>query len=141
MENALYTTSIPVQVNHLNYGNHLGYDSVLSIIQEARMRWLAENKMTELSIENGVGYLVTKVEVDYKAEAFYGDNLLINLAVTNVRKRSFEFQYEVINESSGKIVAIAKTGHVFYDFSNKKIAQSPDCFMKLLSNSSDTVSA
>ena len=34
----LYTTTIPVMVNHLNYANHVGYDSVLTILQEARMR-------------------------------------------------------------------------------------------------------
>jgi len=35
----LFTTEIPLRVSDINYGGHLGNDAVLSLAQEARMRF------------------------------------------------------------------------------------------------------
>ena len=50
------TLSIPVRITDLNYGNHLGNDSLVSILHEARVQWLKLNGYTELDIE-GTGQL------------------------------------------------------------------------------------
>ena len=34
------TFIIPVRITDLNYGNHVGNDAFVSIIHEARMKWL-----------------------------------------------------------------------------------------------------
>ena len=36
-----FITEIPVRITDLNYGGHVGNDTVLSIIHESRMQWLA----------------------------------------------------------------------------------------------------
>ncbi len=119
-------------VNHLNYGNHLGYDSVLTIIQEGRMRWLKTNGMTELSLEGSVGYLITHASVDYQGEGFYGDQLRITLYTGAVSRKGFELKYEVKNETTGKVIATAETRHVCFDFGSRKIASCPEKFRILI---------
>ena len=39
-DNFPFTTSIPVRITDINYGGHVGNDTVLSIIHEARMQFL-----------------------------------------------------------------------------------------------------
>ena len=133
----LYGTTVPVLVNHLNYGNHLGYDSVLSIIQEARMRWLKDNGLTELSLSGSVGYMITHASVDYHGEGFFGDQLCVALSATPPSRRGFQLYYKVTNESSGKVIAEAETKHIFFDFAARKIASAPACFMALFDSDQD----
>ena len=35
-----FSTELEVQVGHINYGGHLGNDSMLSLVHEARVRYL-----------------------------------------------------------------------------------------------------
>ena len=43
-EKLVFSTEIPVRITDINYGGHLGNDSILSIVQEARVRFLNEYK-------------------------------------------------------------------------------------------------
>jgi acyl-CoA thioester hydrolase len=133
----LFTTTVPVLVNHLNYGNHLGYDSVLSILQEARMRWLKSNNMTELGLSGSVGYMITHASVDYHGEGFYGDKLQVRVLAAPPSRRGFELYYHVTNETSGKVIAEAKTKHIFFDFGTRKLASGPESFAALFESGDD----
>lgn len=124
----IYITSIPVLINHINYGNHLGYDAALSIAQDARIRWLKENDMTELSISGSVGYIIAGAEQVYKSEAFHGDTLGVELYISDITKKTFQLMCRLVNESTRTIVAIIKTDHVFYDYALKKIGTVPELF-------------
>ena len=95
---ATFSTSIPVLVNHLNYGNHLGYDSVLAIIQEARIRWLKKYNLGEKKLSNDTGYLIGDVILNYKSEAFHGDILAVSLYIENIKNKSFEIIYDIRNK-------------------------------------------
>jgi len=125
-ESTIYRVELPVMVNHLNYGNHLGYDSVLSLLHEARIRWLKSHDMTEFSIEGSVGYLVVDVAASYRAEAFHGDLLEIALYIDEVDKRGFRMHYKMTNTRDGRTVAVAETGHMMYDYVAKKVARTPE---------------
>lgn len=131
-----FSTQINVLVNHLNYGNHLGYDSVLSILQEARLRWLKTIRpdVTEVSIENGVGWLVKEVHLTYESEAFHGDVLLIELFVSEKTKASLTLEYAVENKTAHKKVCSATTKLVFYNFEKSKVVRVPDCLLKSTSS-------
>jgi acyl-CoA thioester hydrolase len=53
----------------------------------------------------------------YKAPAYYDDELLVRTHITELRKRSLRFGYEVVKASDGQIVAEGETGHVVTDSS------------------------
>lgn len=127
----LFATTIPVMVNHLNYGNHLGYDSVLSICQEARMRWLKGHGMTEISLEDSIGYMITDVAMNYRGEGFFGDQLSVKLYADSHSRRGFTLRYEIVNQSTDKVIALGETRHVFFDFQSRRVATSPDKFREL----------
>jgi acyl-CoA thioester hydrolase len=55
----------------------------------------------------------------YKAPAYYDDELLIRTHITELRKRSLRFGYELVRASDGQIIAEGETGHVLTDGSGR----------------------
>ena len=51
----------------------------------------------------------------YKAPAYYDDELLVRTHITELRKRSLRFGYEIERVADGQIVAEGETGHVITD--------------------------
>jgi acyl-CoA thioesterase FadM len=74
---------IPIRVTDLNYGGHVGNDTVLSIIHEARLQFLKHHGYTELNF-GGEGLIMSDVAIEFKREIFYGDIVKASVAVTEV---------------------------------------------------------
>jgi len=130
-ENLIYSTEIPVRITVINYGGHLGNDSILSIVQEARVRFLNEYNYSEKNIE-GLGIIMTDCAIVYKSESFYNDLLKINIGVKDFYKYGCDIYYQITNKKTAKDVAIIKTGIMFFDYDKRKRARVPDKFSKLL---------
>ena len=63
-----YTTPLTVRVTDINGANHLGNDSMISMISEARARFLYEFGVRETE-RDGTGIIVTDLATTYRAEA------------------------------------------------------------------------
>jgi 4-hydroxybenzoyl-CoA thioesterase len=122
-----FVTEIPIRISDINYGNHLGNDAVLSLAQEVRVRWLAGHGWTELDIA-GLGLVVTDAAVIYRAEGTYGMVLRAELAWAGVRSRGCDLLYRFTDAASGREIAVAKTGILFFDYRARKVAHLPAPF-------------
>ena len=60
---------------------------------------------------------------------FYGDVLLIEIAVDDFTSTGFDIKYRMSNNESGKILAAAKTGIIFFDYDRRKITAVPEKFL------------
>lgn len=129
-QNIKLTVILPVRISDINYGNHLGNDALISIIHEARVLWLKEGNYSELKIEN-VALIMSDLAVEYKSEAFYGDELTVDIAVGEVGRVNFDIYFRVSNQHRA-IIAKAKTGMVCYDYYLKKVATVPENFKRFL---------
>ena len=125
-----FSTTIDVRITDLNYGNHLANDSLLSIIHEARVRFLNHFGYTELDVE-GVGIMMADSVIIYKSQSHYGDTLNIEIGVGDISKKSCDFYYR-ITKNEDKIVALCKTAIVFFDYNSQKPAQVPRPFIDKL---------
>jgi acyl-CoA thioester hydrolase len=122
-----FSSIIPVRITDINYGGHVGNDSILSIIHEARMQFLRQHGYTEMNFA-GTGMIMSDVAIEFKNELFYGDTIKVSLAITEISKVSFAMYYKLENATTGNpvIVAIARTGMVCYNYAAKKISSVPD---------------
>ncbi|OIO36628.1 MAG: thioesterase [Candidatus Omnitrophica bacterium CG1_02_46_14] len=125
-----FATEIPVRITDINYGGHLGNDSVLAVIHEARVRFLNKYGYTELNI-CGAGLIQSDAVIVFKAEAFYGDVIRVGVAVGDFSSTGCDFFFLLTNKADGKVIARAKTGIVFYDYTRKKPLRVPEEFLKL----------
>jgi acyl-CoA thioesterase FadM len=127
----IFKTEIPIRINDINYGGHLGNDAVLSIAHEARLRFLKQHNFTEMNA-GGAGIIMVDAVVQYKNEGFYGDIILIEIAVTDITGVGCDFVYRCTNKNTGTVIAIVKTGIVFFDYDKKKVVSVPERFKSAL---------
>ncbi len=122
-----FSTTIPVRITDVNYGGHVGNDTVLSLIHEARMQFLKSLGYTEMNLA-GTGMIMADVAIEFKSELFYGDIVIASVAANDLSRVGFDLVYKLEKESEGKrpLVAIAKTGMICFDYEKKKIASLPD---------------
>ena len=125
----IFKTEIPIRITDINYGGHLGNDSILSLVHEARLRFLKHLGYSESNVE-GVGIIMIDAAIQYKSEGFYGDELLIEVAVTDFSNLGCDFVLKLTSKKSSKEIALAKTGIVFFDYEKRKTAQVPVEFKK-----------
>ena len=119
-ETFLFSTDLPLRVDDLNYGNHLGNDRVLSLAQEVRVRWLASHGLGELDV-GGAGLILADAALVYRAEGKYGMTLRGELAVGEVRTRSVELLHRFTDVASGQEIARVKTGVLCFDYAARKV--------------------
>ena len=127
----IFSTEIVPRISDINYGGHLGHDSVLSLTHEARVRFLKRHNYSEMDIE-GAGLIMSEVGIVYKSETFYGDTVIIKISIGEFGKTHFELIYLLENKQSKKEIARVKTGLVCFDYKNKKTVEIPKPFYKLL---------
>jgi len=124
----LFSTEITVRITDINYGGHLGNDALLSLIHEARVRFLKSHGYTEADIE-GVGLIMTDAALIYKKEVFYDTRLVFEIALSDWSRVGCDFVFRITEKESGQEVAYAKTGVVFFDYERKKVVPAPRGFI------------
>jgi acyl-CoA thioester hydrolase len=129
----LFTAEVQVRISDINYGGHVGNDSILTIMQDARLIFYrAKGFKNEISFEGSVGQIIADASVQYKAESFLGDQLLINIFVDEITKYGFDMLYQIINKENGKEISRGKTGIVCFDYQKRKVASIPESLLAIL---------
>ena len=115
--------NIPIRITDINYGDHVGNDSLVAIIHEARMQFLQHYGFAELNID-GVGLIMSDLIIEFKNQSFYNDIINVKIGSGDISKVSFELFYSLntVRNNEQLTVAIAKTTMVCYDYEIKKVA-------------------
>ncbi len=123
-----FETDIPIRITDINYGGHLGNDSLLSLAHEARVRFLTSLGFTELDAGEGAGMIQADAVIVFKSEGFYGDIVNIKVTVDDFSATGCDFFFLLLSTKSGKEIARVKTGIVFFDYTAKKLLKVPKIF-------------
>ena len=75
--------------------------------------------------------VVAEAYCRYKAPAYYDDELSIRTHITELRKRSLRFGYEIIRPADNVVVAEGETGHVVTD-STGRVRSFPEGYIQRL---------
>jgi acyl-CoA thioester hydrolase len=126
-ENFSFSTIIEIRITDLNYGGHVGNDSFLSLIHEARQQFLQHHGYSELSFA-GAGLIMADVAIEYKRELNHRDKIKISVIATGFDKLGFDLFYklEIIQGEELILCGKAKTGMMCYDYTAKKKVSVPE---------------
>lgn len=124
-----YTTLLTVRVTDINAANHLGNDSMISMISEARARFLFEFGVAEAG-HDGTGIIVTDLATTYRAEAHARDQLLFEVGVMDFNKYGGDIIFRITRPKDKTSVAMAKQGFVFYNYKTRQVVAMPDEFKR-----------
>ena len=123
-----FSTQLTVRVTDINGANHLGNDSMISMISEARARFLFDFGVQETQAD-GLGIIVTDLATTYKAEAHARDQLLFEVGVMDFNKYGGDITFRVTRPRDGQLVAMAKSGFVFFNYQRGAVVAMPDEFL------------
>lgn len=122
-----FTCEIQVRVGDLNYGGHVGNSEMVGILHDARVALFRSMGVHEGDLGDGkTGIVMDDLVVNFRAEAFLGDNLTVGCAFGEVGEAGFRIHYHVT--CSGKTVAVAETGLVAFNYAARRIAFLPAVF-------------
>lgn len=122
-----YSTMLTVRVTDINGANHLGNDSMISMISEARARFLFDFNIAENQAD-GVGLIVTDLATTYKAEAHARDQLRFDVGVMDFNPYGGDIIFRITRPADGALVAMAKSGFVFFNYRTGKVVKMPAAF-------------
>lgn len=119
------------QMGHAYYANYFFW------FEQARGAWCRDRGFTYREMEAG-GHLLPVVEAhaEYKGEVHYDDWMVVKVWVSELRRASIRFEYEIVNESSGKVTTKGHTWHVLMGQRRKAIT-IPDSVKELFHRDPD----
>ncbi len=120
----IFSTTVTLTVNFINYGGHMGNDAILTLCQEARIRYLKTLGFNELNYF-GKSIIQADAAIVYKGEGFLGDQLSVDIYLDDLNEYGMDFFYVFKNSENQKEIARAKTGIVFFDYTLRKISKRP----------------
>lgn len=126
----LYRTTLTVRITDINAANHLSNDAMISMISEARARFLFDYGVSDpTGAQQGV--IVTDLATMYRAEAHARDQLLFEIGVMDFNRYGGDIVFRITRPADGTLIALAKSGFVFFNYETKKVQAMPEEFRAL----------
>ncbi|HEY3278533.1 MAG TPA: thioesterase family protein [Syntrophorhabdaceae bacterium] len=124
---------LTLEPRDINYGGHLGHDSLISLLGAARVHMLSRLGLTELDLgDTRSGLIMSDLVVNYRAEAFMLDRLIIAIHADEFTRTAFRLFYRVSKEQT--LIALAETGMVTFDYRSRKAVPVPRALMEGLTS-------
>ena len=131
---ASFTHRIPVRFRDCDPLGHVNNAVFLTYLEDTRFaHWRsAWGFGTSDAVPDVPGVILARVEIDYRAQARFGDVLEIRMRVASLGRSSFIYEYEIVDARGGTI-ATAKSVMVTFDYAAQKTVPIPDRVRTLLS--------
>jgi len=97
---------------------HVNNAVYLTYLEAARFSW-----WRQIFGASGItdhGFIVARVEIDFRKPALPGERLLIRLRVDSLGRSSFTVAYEILNARTREVIAEGKSVQVAYDYAQGK---------------------
>lgn len=115
-------------LGHVNNAVYFSYLEMGRVAYMRAMDKIAESERDELDFP----FILGRASCRYLATAGLGQHVRVAIRASSVGNKSFDFEYELSNRDTGKLIATAKTTQVFFDYEAKETRQIPASVRDLL---------
>ena len=120
---------VDVRFNDCDPLGHVNNAVYLTYLEAARFSWWQSIVGTTRGAH---GFVVARVEIDYRRPAFPGDRLIVRLRVDGISRSSFTVAYDILSTRTRETIAEGKSVQVAYDaVTGKSTPLSDDMRAKL----------
>ncbi len=105
---------LSVRVTDMNYGRHLGHDTLVSLLHEARIQAFGALGLTEWDL-GGYPSVVADLAVQYQSEARWPDALVVETAIPVPKGKAITVYHRVRHAEGGRPVATARLNVMLVD--------------------------
>lgn len=126
---AVHHFAIRVYYEDTDAGGIVYYANYLKFFERARTEWLREIGINqELFLQQKLGFVVRKVEMDNIASAKLDDLLEVSSTIITLKRASLVFQQRITNQAK-QVLCIAKIRIACVDFSRNKPCAIPESIL------------
>jgi acyl-CoA thioester hydrolase len=97
---------------------HVNNAVFLTYLEMARFAWWRHTFGPDGLKDHG--FIIARVEIDYRKPAYPGDRLTIRMRVDAIGRSSFTVAYEITQTRTRELIAEARSVQVAYDYSTAK---------------------
>lgn len=105
-----FSCAIPVRIDDINFGGHLDHARILTYTHQTRAQFLKHYQQSEIDCFEGA-LLMLELNIKYKAEGFFGDEIICNLYVSKVAKVTVTFSFHLYHKHSEKNFSSSNDNH------------------------------
>ena len=109
-----FSHPIEVRFSDLDAMGHVNNAVVVSFMEQGRFQWWRSFLGGRAFKEEG--FLIARIEVDYRMPILLGDDLRVELHCTKVGTSSLELNYRLTKGLGGELFAEGKSVQVMLDF-------------------------
>jgi acyl-CoA thioester hydrolase len=120
-----YTINVEVSFRDLDAMGHVNNAVYLSYLETARIKYLLE--LLAVTSLHELPVIMAEATCTFKAPAFFGEQLTVGVGVSRFGSKSFDMTYR-IDAGDGRLIALAKTVQVMYDYAGARTIVVPDSF-------------
>jgi acyl-CoA thioester hydrolase len=116
---------LSVRITDMNYGRHLGHDTLVSLLHEARIQAFGALGLSEWDM-GGFPSVVADLAVQYQSEARWPDALVVETAIAEPTGKALVVYHRVLHAEGGRPVATARLNVVLIDPEKGRSVAIPD---------------
>ena len=107
---------------------------MVGIIHRSRVHFLQRLGASENNLGDGkTGILLADLIVNYKGESFLFDKLSVESSIGEVRSKGFRMFHRITTDQ-GRLIALAETGIVAFNYHKRKVVRIPELFVSKISD-------
>jgi len=100
------------ETDQMGVAHHAAY---VVWLEAARVEWMRERGLSYRDLEtSGISMAVSRIDVQYRAAAYFDDSLTIHTTLERLKSRYASFRYR-IEGPDGRLVATAVSEHIATD--------------------------
>ncbi|MCG6657716.1 acyl-CoA thioesterase [Halomonas campisalis] len=122
---------LTMRITDMNYGRHLGHDTLVSLLHEARIQAFGALGLSEWDM-GGFPSVVADLAVQYQSEARWPDALVVETAIPSPQGKSLVVYHRVCHAEGGKPVATARLNVVLVDPAIGRPVAIPDVVQRAI---------
>jgi len=114
MEGYRLVAEVPVRFSDMDAMGHVNNAVYLTYLEAARVDYIA--RVMGIVEPKDYGVIIARVEIDYKSPASNRETILVGCRVESLGGSSIKMDYRLEDKATGRLVALAKTVMVAYDY-------------------------
>ncbi len=107
---------------------HVNNARFFSYMEQARVAYIAR-LMLDVDYKEGVRsfpFILADIQCAFKSPLYVGEVVTVFISVASIGTKSFVFEYSLMEQGSGRLVATGRSVQVLYDYKQEASYPMPD---------------
>ncbi|MBI4052378.1 MAG: acyl-CoA thioesterase [Elusimicrobia bacterium] len=125
-----YKVHLDVQVRFRDTDamGHVNNAVYLSYLELVRMKyWEVLSGVKDFSRAD---FILVHVDIDYRSPVRVGEEIRIYVRASGLGRSSWEFEYKIVEQGTGRLVVEARSVQCCYDYEKNKVKRMEDSFKR-----------